>query len=58
MRPYVEKNPHKKGAGGLAQRVGLKFKPSIAKNKKKEPQVQVTRFGFRDRPCSLLLRGN
>jgi hypothetical protein len=35
MRPYLQKNPSQKRAGGVAQGVGLKFKPQHHKKKKK-----------------------
>jgi hypothetical protein len=31
MRPYLEKNPHKKGLVEVAQDVGLEFKPQYWK---------------------------
>jgi hypothetical protein len=34
MRPYLEKPPHKNGAGGVAQGVGPEFKPQHCKKKK------------------------
>jgi hypothetical protein len=35
MRPYFEKNLHKKRAGGVAQGVGAEFKPPAPQKKKK-----------------------
>jgi hypothetical protein len=35
-RPYLEKNHHKKRAGGVAQGVGSEFKPQYHKKKKKK----------------------
>jgi hypothetical protein len=36
MRPYFEKNPSQKRAGGEAQGVGPKVKPQYRKKKKKK----------------------
>jgi hypothetical protein len=36
LRPYLEKNPSQKKAGGVAQGVGLEFKPQYCKKKKKK----------------------
>jgi hypothetical protein len=36
MRSYPEKNPSQKRAGGVAQGVGLEFKPWYQKKKKKK----------------------
>jgi hypothetical protein len=33
MRPYLEKNPSQKRAGGVAQGVDPEFKPQCHKNK-------------------------
>jgi hypothetical protein len=35
-RPYLEKNPHKNRAGGVAQGVGPEFKPEYCQKKKKK----------------------
>jgi hypothetical protein len=35
VRPYLEKNPSQKRAGGVAQGVGPEFKPQYCKKKKK-----------------------
>jgi hypothetical protein len=35
MNPYIEKKNHKNRAGGMAQGVGLEFKPQYHKKKKK-----------------------
>jgi hypothetical protein len=35
MRPYLEKPPSQKRAGGVVQGVGPKFKPQYCKKKKK-----------------------
>jgi hypothetical protein len=35
MRPYLQKNPSQKRAGGVAQGVGLKFKPQFPNNNNK-----------------------
>jgi hypothetical protein len=35
VRPYLEKNPSLKRAGGVAQGVGPEFKPQYLKKKKK-----------------------
>jgi hypothetical protein len=34
MRPYLEKNPSQKRAGGVAQGVGPEFKPYYLKKRK------------------------
>jgi hypothetical protein len=42
-RPYLEKNPSQKRAGGVAQRVGPEFKPRTGKqqtNKQNPPRLQ------------------
>jgi hypothetical protein len=36
VRPYLEKNPSQKRAGGVAQGVGPEFKPQYCKKKKKK----------------------
>jgi hypothetical protein len=36
VRPYIEKNPSQKRAGGVAQGVGPEFKPQYCKKKKKK----------------------
>jgi hypothetical protein len=36
VRPCLEKNPSQKRAGGVAQSVGLEFKPQYHKKKKKK----------------------
>jgi hypothetical protein len=38
VRPYLEKNLHKKMAGGVAQGVGPEFKPQCLKKKKYNPK--------------------
>jgi hypothetical protein len=35
LRPYLEKKPSQKRAGGVAGGVGLEFKPQYHKKKKK-----------------------
>jgi hypothetical protein len=35
-RPYLEKNPTQKSAGGMAQGVGPEFKPQYGKQTKTE----------------------
>jgi hypothetical protein len=35
MRPYLDKNPSQKRAGGVAQGVGPEFKPQYCKKRKK-----------------------
>jgi hypothetical protein len=52
MRPYLEKNPSPKRAGGVARGVGPEFKPSTGEKKKKKktevesspPPTQVINF--------------
>jgi hypothetical protein len=41
MRPDLEKNPSQKRAGGVAQKVGPKFKPQYRKKKKIKPQEKL-----------------
>jgi hypothetical protein len=36
MRPYLEKNPSQKRAGGVAQGVGPEFKPQYCQEKQKK----------------------
>jgi hypothetical protein len=36
VRPYLEKNPSQKRAGGVAQGAGPEFKPQYHKKKKKK----------------------
>jgi hypothetical protein len=38
-RPYLEKNHHKKGAGGVAQGVGPEFKPQYHKKTKQNKNL-------------------
>jgi hypothetical protein len=38
VRPYLEKNPSQKRAGGVAQDVGPEFKPWYCQKKKKNPK--------------------
>jgi hypothetical protein len=38
MRPYLEKNPSQKRAGGVAQGVGPEFKSQYCKKKKKRQE--------------------
>jgi hypothetical protein len=42
-RPYLEKTLHNKKAGGVAQGVGLEFKPQSTK-KKKRVNNNILRF--------------
>jgi hypothetical protein len=37
VRPYLKKTHHQKRAGGVAEGVGLEFKPQYYKKKKVEP---------------------
>jgi hypothetical protein len=46
VRPYLEKNPLQKRAGGLAQGVGPKFKPQYHKKRKKNKWKIFTRVLF------------
>jgi hypothetical protein len=39
VRPFLEKNPSQKRAGGVAQGVGPEFKPQYCKKKKKSIRV-------------------
>jgi hypothetical protein len=43
MRPYLKKTHHKNRAGGVAQGIGLGFKPHIRKQKtKNKPKPKPT----------------
>jgi hypothetical protein len=43
MRPYLEKNPTQKRAGGMAQGVGSEFKPQYCKKERKEGRKKLTK---------------
>jgi hypothetical protein len=45
MRPYLKKTITKKTAGGVAQGVGLEFKPQCQKKKKKEIKLWFSSDG-------------
>jgi hypothetical protein len=42
VRPYLEKNPSQKRAGGIAQGVGPEFKPQYLKKKPKKQKTTET----------------
>jgi hypothetical protein len=47
MRPYLKKNPSQKRTGGVAERVGLEFKPQYRTKKKKgKRKVGLTGCGW------------
>jgi hypothetical protein len=41
LKPYLEKNPLQKRAGGVAQGVGTEFKPQYHHKKKKKKKIQT-----------------
>jgi hypothetical protein len=41
MRPYLEKNPSRKRAGGVAQGVGPEFKSQYCKKEKKRNPLRT-----------------
>jgi hypothetical protein len=44
-RPYLEKKPSQKRAGGLAQGVGPEFKPQYCQKKKSEMKTVLIAMG-------------
>jgi hypothetical protein len=45
MRPYLKKTLHNKRAGGVAQGVGLEFKPQFCKTTTKEQDYKIGTVG-------------
>jgi hypothetical protein len=46
VRPYLKNTRHKKKAGGVAQGIGLEYKPQYQKKKKKNSGVQTLSMQF------------
>jgi hypothetical protein len=47
LRPYLEKNPSQKRAGGVAQGVGPEFKPQYCKERQKPRERERERQKIR-----------
>jgi hypothetical protein len=55
MRPYLEKDYHRKIAGGVAQGIVPEFKPSTAKKKKKRKKKKWQGNFDQRKPTTLII---